>query len=76
MKPELGLDWEEEMATARPHDCVPVPSNHPLYILYTSGTTGTPKVAATAHAHISEVSFIAVKGLVLTHPAVISRSKH
>ena len=22
---------------------VPVPSNHPLYILYTSGTTGTPK---------------------------------
>lgn len=32
------------MATALPHDCVPVPSNHPLYVLYTSGTTGTPKV--------------------------------
>lgn len=44
MDPALGLDWEEEMATARPHDCVSVPSNHPLYILYTSGTTGTPKV--------------------------------
>uniref|UniRef100_A0A8C9X583 Acyl-CoA synthetase short-chain family member 3, mitochondrial n=1 Tax=Sander lucioperca TaxID=283035 RepID=A0A8C9X583_SANLU len=44
MGPELGLDWEEEMATARPHDCVSVPSNHPLYVLYTSGTTGTPKV--------------------------------
>ncbi|KAF1372231.1 hypothetical protein PFLUV_G00263040 [Perca fluviatilis] len=43
MSPELGLDWEEEMATARPHDCVSVPSNHPLYVLYTSGTTGTPK---------------------------------
>ncbi|XP_032361460.1 acyl-CoA synthetase short-chain family member 3, mitochondrial [Etheostoma spectabile] len=43
MIPELGLDWEEEMATARPHDCVSVPSNHPLYVLYTSGTTGTPK---------------------------------
>ncbi|XP_053719090.1 acyl-CoA synthetase short-chain family member 3, mitochondrial [Synchiropus splendidus] len=43
MRSGLGLDWEEEMATARPHDCVPVPSNHPLYVLYTSGTTGTPK---------------------------------
>ncbi|XP_056281360.1 acyl-CoA synthetase short-chain family member 3, mitochondrial [Pseudoliparis swirei] len=43
MSPELSLDWEEEMATARPHDCVSVPSNHPLYVLYTSGTTGTPK---------------------------------
>uniref|UniRef100_A0A8C4I108 Acyl-CoA synthetase short-chain family member 3, mitochondrial n=1 Tax=Dicentrarchus labrax TaxID=13489 RepID=A0A8C4I108_DICLA len=42
--PELSLDWEEEMATAQPHDCVSVPSNHPLYVLYTSGTTGTPKV--------------------------------
>uniref|UniRef100_A0A8C4I0T9 Acyl-CoA synthetase short-chain family member 3, mitochondrial n=1 Tax=Dicentrarchus labrax TaxID=13489 RepID=A0A8C4I0T9_DICLA len=41
--PELSLDWEEEMATAQPHDCVSVPSNHPLYVLYTSGTTGTPK---------------------------------
>uniref|UniRef100_A0A8C4I0S1 Acyl-CoA synthetase short-chain family member 3, mitochondrial n=1 Tax=Dicentrarchus labrax TaxID=13489 RepID=A0A8C4I0S1_DICLA len=38
-----NLDWEEEMATAQPHDCVSVPSNHPLYVLYTSGTTGTPK---------------------------------
>ncbi|XP_068611563.1 acyl-CoA synthetase short-chain family member 3, mitochondrial [Brachionichthys hirsutus] len=43
MNPELSLDWEEEMASAQPHDCVPVPSNHPLYVLYTSGTTGTPK---------------------------------
>ncbi|XP_034382220.1 acyl-CoA synthetase short-chain family member 3, mitochondrial isoform X2 [Cyclopterus lumpus] len=43
MSPELSLDWDEEMATARPHDCVSVPSNHPLYVLYTSGTTGTPK---------------------------------
>ncbi|XP_060926205.1 acyl-CoA synthetase short-chain family member 3, mitochondrial [Limanda limanda] len=43
VSPELNLDWEEEMATARPHDCIPLPSNHPLYVLYTSGTTGTPK---------------------------------
>ncbi len=37
------LDWDTVMASASPVDCVPVPSNHPLYILYTSGTTGQPK---------------------------------
>ncbi|XP_026765770.2 acyl-CoA synthetase short-chain family member 3, mitochondrial isoform X1 [Pangasianodon hypophthalmus] len=41
--PELSLDWDEEMSSARPHDCVSVPAHHPLYVLYTSGTTGTPK---------------------------------
>ncbi|PLW69319.1 propionyl-CoA synthetase [Pseudohalioglobus lutimaris] len=37
------LDWEEAMATAQPAPCVPVAANDPLYILYTSGTTGQPK---------------------------------
>ncbi len=37
------LDWNEAMAGARPADCVPVAATDPLYILYTSGTTGQPK---------------------------------
>jgi len=37
------LDWEEATAGAHPVDCVPVAATDPLYILYTSGTTGQPK---------------------------------
>jgi len=36
-------DWNELMKSAKPHDCVPVKATDPLYILYTSGTTGEPK---------------------------------
>ncbi len=37
------FDWKETVAAAEPIDCIPLPGNHPLYILYTSGTTGQPK---------------------------------
>ena len=49
---QLYANYAKEMDTAREHDCVPVDSNAPLYLLYTSGTTGNPKFVANHH-HIS-----------------------
>ncbi|WP_076540410.1 propionyl-CoA synthetase [Shewanella sp. UCD-KL21] len=37
------VDWQSAVSQASSVDCVAVEATHPLYVLYTSGTTGQPK---------------------------------
>ena len=43
LRPGRDISWEDAVAGAEPAACVVVGATDPLYILYTSGTTGQPK---------------------------------
>jgi propionyl-CoA synthetase len=43
LEPSRDLEWNEALAGVEPAECVSVAATDPLYILYTSGTTGQPK---------------------------------
>ncbi len=49
LTPGRDLDWQAGLAAAPLAECVPVAATDPLYILYTSGTTGQPKGVVRDH---------------------------
>jgi propionyl-CoA synthetase len=61
-------DWRELMANAQPAEAVPVAATDPLYVLYTSGTTGKPKGIVRDNGGHAVALLWSMRNIYDTHP--------
>jgi propionyl-CoA synthetase len=64
-------DWRELMADAQPVDAVPVAATDPLYVLYTSGTTGKPKGIVRDNGGHAVALLWSMRNIYDTHPGEV-----
>ena len=65
------FDWASEVAAASPADCVSTEATDPLYILYTSGTTGQPKGIVRDHGGHAVALAWSMPNVYDTHPGEV-----